>query len=316
MFKKFLIYFFVLLLMVLGFYLWQGIYLPKDRSSQEDKLFIINRGEGVREIAKNLESQGFIRSRRFFELYVFLNDKALRLQSGEYKLNPYLDISQIAEKLFLGLVIPSDIRVTIPEGFSLRQIDARLAYLNLIEEGELLERSYLKGYLFPDTYMFDKRAGLDQIVDTMKANFDRKLTQELRERIKTQERTIEDVIIMASLIEEEVAEDYDRRIVSGIFWRRLDNNHLLQSCATIAYILGVNRRRYSFEDTRVESPYNTYLNLGLPPSPISNPGLSAIKAAINPKTTNYNFFLSDAEGRTVFSRTFQEHRIAKQRYLE
>ena len=309
--------FFILILMLLAFYVWQGIYLPKNRNIQENELFAVSKGEGLEEIALNLKSQEIIKSKLLFELYVFLTGKAPKLQAGKYELNPGLNIAQIAQKFVLGATIPPGIKVTIPEGFDVKQIDARLSEEGLIQPGEILAQSRLQqGYFFPDTYRFDEEAGLDGIIDKMKANFDKKLDQDLRNKIEAQGKTIEEIIIMASLIEREVATDEDRRIVSGIFWKRLANNYPLQSCATIAYILEVDKWRYSLEDTKIESPYNAYQHLGLPPSPICNPGLSAIKAAIEPQETDYNYFLSTPEGETIFSKTLKEHNIAKQKYLK
>ncbi|MBU4082674.1 endolytic transglycosylase MltG, partial [Patescibacteria group bacterium] len=137
-----------------------------------------------------------------------------------------------------------------------------------------------------------------------------------RAEIKKQGKTVEEVVIMASILEKEVRTDRDRRIASGIFWRRLGNNYPLQSCATIAYILDEDKWRYSTEDTKVDSPYNSYQNVGLPKGPICNPGLSAIRAAINPQENDYNFFLSKPDGETVFSKTLEEHNTNKAKYLE
>ncbi len=313
--KKSLILF-IILLIFLGLYVWQGIYFPKDRNVQENELFAVSKGEGLEDIALNLKNQEIIKSKLLFEFYVFFTGTAPKLQAGEYELAPSLNIAQITEKFVLGATIPYGVKVTIPEGFNVKQIDARLSEADLIQTGEILAQSRLQqGYFFPDTYMFDKDAGLDGIIDKMKANFDKKLDQDLRDEINAQGKTVEQIIIMASLIEKEVAADEDRSIVSGIFWKRLANDYPLQSCATIAYILEIDKWRYSVEDTKVESPYNTYQHIGLPPSPICNPGLSAIEAAIEPQETDYNYFLSTLEGETIFSKTLQEHNIAKQKYL-
>jgi len=122
---------------------------------------------------------------------------------------------------------------------------------------------------------------------------------------------------MASLIEKEVRTSEDMKIISGIFWQRIENRQGLESCATLAYILGVNKPQYSVVDTKIDSPYNTYKHRGLPPSPIANPGLNAITAAIYPKETDYNYFLSDpATGQTIFSRTLGEHNLNKAKYLK
>jgi UPF0755 protein len=122
---------------------------------------------------------------------------------------------------------------------------------------------------------------------------------------------------MASIIEKEVRSTSDMKIVSGIFWNRIKNGQALQSCATLAYVLGVNKAQYSLEDTKVDSLYNTYKYRGLPPGPIANPGLDAITAAIYPESTNYNYFLSDpATGKTIYSKTLDEHNANKYKYLK
>jgi len=121
---------------------------------------------------------------------------------------------------------------------------------------------------------------------------------------------------MASLLEKEVNTKEDREIVSGIFWRRIKEGRPLQSCATIAYILGIDKWRYSFEDTRIKSPYNTYLHKGLPPGPISNPGVESIRSAIFPRKSDYNYFLTDPEtGNTIFAETIEEHNQNKIKYF-
>jgi len=114
----------------------------------------------------------------------------------------------------------------------------------------------------------------------------------------------------------EVKTNEDKVIVSGIFWKRIENNMPLQSCATIAYILGIDKAQYTREDTRVKSPYNTYLNLGLPFGAISNPGLSSIKAALEPQKTDYWYFLNTSDGTIIYSRTAEEHAQNKTKYLE
>jgi UPF0755 protein len=146
-------------------------------------------------------------------------------------------------------------------------------------------------------------------------NFNKKLSIKMREDIKKQGKTIFEIITLASIIEKEVSKEEDRKIVAGIFYKRLKQGIHLESCATINYILGNNKKQLSFEDTRVESPYNTYLNKGLPPGPISNPGIFAIKAAIYPQETDYLFFLSKPTGETVFSKTFEEHNKNKRKWL-
>jgi len=156
---------------------------------------------------------------------------------------------------------------------------------------------------------------MTDVINRLLLNFDEKLTEKMREDIKNKNKTIYEIVIMASILEKEVQTAEDMKIASGIFWDRLEIGQPLQSCATIAYILGKEKKQYSYEDTRTPSPYNTYINRGLPPGPINNPGLTAISAAIYPTETDYNYFLTDpATGKTIFSRTIEEHEANKMKY--
>ncbi|MBL7155417.1 MAG: endolytic transglycosylase MltG [Candidatus Portnoybacteria bacterium] len=318
--KKFIFFWLSIFLVVacLGggyFFIRYQIFTPLNSQSTEQS-FTIEKGEGLREIAADLEKEGLIRNKIYFKYYVFCKGWAARLQAGQYTLSPSLNITQIAETIVKGKAASQEITITIPEGFTLKQIDARLTKAGLIEAGELLKQSQLEGYLFPDTYRFNQEATLDEIISKMRDNFDRKLDEDLRNEIAKQGKTLKEIIIMASLLEKEVATDQDRQIVSGIFWQRLKNSYPLESCATIAYILGIDKWRYSMTDTKVESPYNTYQNIGLLPGPICNPGLSAIEAAVYPEPSDYYFFLSKPDGQTVFSQTLEEHNENKAKYLQ
>ncbi len=304
----------VLLVISLGIYADYQVNTPLIAEGEE-QIFEIESGQGLEEIARDLDSQGLIKDKVWFMLYIFYRGWAAQLQAGDYILNSSLSIPEIAQKIFQGDVIPGDIIVTIPEGFTLKQIDARLAAVDLIEEGELLSRSELEGYLFPDTYQFGKETGLAQIITEMMDNFNKKLNKSLVAETEKQGKIIKEIVTMASILEKEAPLYSDRQIISGIFWKRIRNNYPLQSCATIAYVLGVDKWIYSIEDTEVDSPYNTYRNVGLPPGPINNPGLLALKAAVYPLVTDYNFFLSAPSGETIYSRTFEEHKANKEKYL-
>lgn len=181
----------------------------------------------------------------------------------------------------------------------------------------------LEGYLYPDTYrIFVDEAQPEELIIKMLENFDKKLSPQMRVDIDSQGKTIYEIITMASLIEKEAAINYatgdnkDAKIVSGIFWNRIRSGQALQSCATLAYILGVNKSQYSTADTQIESPYNTYKYRNLPPGPVSNPGILAIEAAIYPTQTNYNYFLTPAGTKDmVYAVTYQQHLINKNKYL-
>lgn len=175
----------------------------------------------------------------------------------------------------------------------------------------------LEGYLFADTYRFRPSSSPEEVVIKLLDNFGRQLNTKMRQDIENQGKTIYQVVTMASLLEKEVRSEKDMKIVSDIFWRRIKNGQRLESCATLAYILGKNKPQYSYEETRIDSPYNTYINAGLPPGPIGSPSLKAIRAAIYPTNNNYNFFLTRPDnGETVFSRDFEEHKANKAKYLQ
>lgn len=185
------------------------------------------------------------------------------------------------------------------------------------------EEADLQGYLYPDTYRIFTDASASDVVLRMLDNFDKKLTSEMREDIKEQGKTIHEILIMASLIEKEAPinyksnDNYHAKMISGIFWQRIRNRQALQSCATLAYILGENKERYSQADTQIESPYNTYLNPGLPPGPITNPGILAIDAAIYPNYNDYYYFLTPTGTRDIiYSKNHEEHVSNKAKYLK
>lgn len=181
----------------------------------------------------------------------------------------------------------------------------------------------LEGFLYPDTYRVFASSTATEIIDKMIANLDRKLTDKMRADIKAQGKTINEILTMASIIEKEAPISYaknnnkDAKIISGIFWRRIKVGQALQSCATLAYILGVDKEQYSEADTWVESPYNTYRNPGLPPGPIANPGILAIEAAIYPTPSNYNYFLTPSGSKEIiYATTYEEHLRNKNKYLK
>jgi len=245
----------------------------------------------------------------------------------------------------------ADKTVTIIEGWNNEQIAAKLAennlgftakqFLQVVGEPRQDYRSWptskwpqdfsdrydflkdkpkyfgLEGYLFPDTYRFSPSSTLEEVITRFLDNFDRQLTPTMRQDIERQGKSIYEVITMASILEKEVRDEADMKLAADIFWRRLKNGQRLESCATLAYALGKNKPQYSYEETRLASPYNTYINDGLPPGPICNPSLKAIQAAIYPTSNDYNFFLSRPDnGQTIFSRTFEEHTLNKNKYLQ
>ncbi len=331
------LFYFIILICFLLFFFWQAIYSPQASGPAEAKLFSIEKGHGLFQIAYNLEERGVVKNKILFEIYMILKGEAGELKAGKYLLISSMNIPQIAEKFVSGDVLK--IKITIPEGFTLEQIDARLTENGLIESNEFInaqlsfinnqlppinaqlsfinnQLSSLEGFLFPDTYYFSGQENIEQITKIFLDNFDKKLNSELKREIERQDKTIFEIVTMASLIEKEVKTPVDKQIVSGILWKRLNAGMPLQVDATIAYIIGKNTVKISREETKIDSPYNTYKYLGLPLGPICNPGIDSVKAAIYPEKSGFWYYLSTPEGETIFSRTLEEHNIAKAKYLK
>jgi len=313
--KKFIIIFFILF-----FLIFLTLEAVSPVCTGEEKIVKIEKGWGSTRVAQELKDEQIIKSKWFFVFYAWLKGYNSHLQAGEYLLNPQMSVPKIAKIIANGETNPNWMKVTIPEGWTNKQIEERLISLGVIKSEDKLPKDQ-EGFLFPDTYYFYKNSSVDDVVKKMTDNFNKRLKSSLPAEAQYLlseggNKNLYDILIMASILEKEVVSDNDRAIVSGIFWKRIKNNYPLESCATIAYILGLDKWRYSYEDTRIKSPYNTYLNTGLPPTPINNPGLSAIKAAIYPQNTDYNFFLSTPDGRTIYSKTLDEHNANKAKYLK
>jgi len=187
-----------------------------------------------------------------------------------------------------------------------------------------LEADNLEGFFFPDTYKLNQRMKPEDIVRKFLNAFRDKVFALLETRFRESPRSILDIITIASMIEKESANSLDRRIISGILWKRLETDMPLQVDSSVIYAwkqinpswsLG-DRLRLSSNDLKINSPYNTYLNKGLPPSPIGNPGLDAIRAALDPQESDYMYYLSLPDGRTFFSRTYDEHLALKAKYYK
>ena len=297
--------------------------------------FSIEKGENAWTISRKLKKEKLIDGRLNFIFIIYRTGKQKEIKAGKYLLNSNLSEAEIVSIITAGKTIEkqNQKKITFPEGWTAEQMAGRFSqngfaeneFLELNKKPKYFEEKYgydflktipsgknLEGFLFPDTYFFGVDFSAEDIIKKMLDNFDKKLSDDLRVEIKKQNKTIYEIITMASILEREVKSLEDKKVVSGIFWQRLKNGQAFQSCATLAYILGENKKQYSYEDTRIKSLYNTYLYPGLPPGPISNPGLDAIIATIYPTKTDYNYFLSNPEtGKTVFSKTLDEHNLNK-----
>jgi UPF0755 protein len=300
----------------------------------------------VHEISQHLKEQNFIKNKLIFETYVWLKKVQSDFKSGEHKLRQNMRVWEIVPvltslgetnerniKILEGWnnietakylegegVVSKDVFLAAVENYSLENTDYE--FLNDRPTGATLE-----GYLFPDTYRIyrefpaellngkdEETAVAEHIIKKMLDNFDQKLSSDLRAEIARQEKTIFEILTMASIIEKE-ARGEDLAMVADIFWRRIDEGIALQSDATVNYATGKYETQPSLDDLKINSPYNTYKYRDLPAGPIGNPGLAAIRAAIYPKANDYWYFLHAKDGQTIYSRNFEEHKANKLKYL-
>src|SRR3989338_8730215 len=309
--------------------LYFEIYIPFNPDSHETVTLVVQKGWGDEEIADELQKLGLIRSHNFFELYVIMALKHNSLQAGKYSFSAKMYIYEIVGKMVRGDVLKD--KFVILEGWEEDDIGSYLESRNICEKDifiSLVKSDYsdkfdflidkpkdvdLEGYLFPDTYEISGGESCEDVINYVLSNFRKKLTPELRLEIANQKKSIFDIVTMASLLEKEVRTLDDKKIASGILWKRLGVGMPLQLDATVNYITGKSDASVLFKDAKIDSPYNTYKYKGLPKGPISNPGIDSIMAAIYPIQTKYWFYLSD--GITHFSETLQQHNAAKRRYL-
>jgi len=281
----------ILLTAIAGFYIVYQIKAPAGKNDYAQEI-IIEKGDSIKIIAQKLEEAQVIRGSFYFEMYVWLKNEK-NLQAGEYIFKQSTPLSEIVESLATGKINRNDVKITIPEGFSVRQIDERLVQAGLTNSGDLINFkpsaiSYLpsaislEGFLFPDTYIFSKKATAEEIVQKMLDNFDEKITPEIKEEIARQGKKLEDIINMASIVQQEAVSNEEMPKIAGVYYNRLNIGMPLQSDPTVNYATGKKLRQPTLEDTKINSPYNTYKYKGLPPTPICNPGIESIKAAIWP----------------------------------
>lgn len=306
------------------FTIYYPIYIPEPGVS-----FYIPPKSNLKTIADTLEKQKIIRSAFYFRAYLVITNRHLNIKAGYYNFYGYLNIPRVSEILEKG---GKGIVVTIPEGLTLVEIndilnskgikiDLKKYKLGDFSEIELLKYFSkdlpLEGFLAPDTYEFFQEESEKEVVYKFLKNFERKF---LPEFLKFPEKNFYERLIIASILEREAKFFEDMKIIAGILDNRLKTKKKLEVDATVAYI---KCKKYpcdwqvtSKEIRTIDNPYNTYKNYGLPPTPISNPGLNAIKASLEPITTDYLYYLTDKSGKAIFSKTIKEHQANIKKYLK
>jgi UPF0755 protein len=290
-------------------------------ASASSVVFQVNPGDGFRTVAEHLYVAHLIRSPISFDLFSLVDGRAFMFKPGLYRLSSSMNVSQLIVIISGGGA--GETTVTIPEGSNIFDIDRILSNALVIRPGALINMTSsrsLEGRLFPDTYQLYTNSDVADVVKVMTDNFDSKAAPLLATDSENATRTL----IIASIVEEEVPDQADQEIVAGIILKRLADGMPLDIDATVCYAKFLasptsTARACSLTalDFKIDSPYNTYLNKGLPPGPIGNPGTSAITAALHPQSSPYFYYLSDpATGKTIFAKTLDEQNQNRVKYLE
>lgn len=319
----------VLFFVFVAAYFFYGLQ-PADGDTAK-KEFSIEKGESFKTIGARLSQESLIKSIAVFKMYALVTGKAQSIQPGTYELSNTMTVPQIVNEI-TGRQ-RSDVLVTIPEGSTVKDIEKMLIAAGVLEEkGSLskfpiksLEVDYpflagapsLEGFLFPETYYFERNSSPETVARTMLSVFAKRAWPLISES-----KDWYDILILASFLEREVPEFEDRQLVAGLLLKRLQLGMPLGVDATISYakcggeMRGCEDIRVLRTDVTLSTPYNTYQRLGLTPTPIANPGESALRAAVTPKSSSYLYYLSSPETQeTIFSRTLQEHNANRKKYL-
>lgn len=308
--KRLIILLIVLILLVGGLVAWwKNSNMAADPANKTSQIFVVAKGEGVREIANSLKQKGLIRDPIVFFLLTKRMGIDKEIQAGDFRLNPSMDLSSIIDSLRHGTL---DIWVTIPEGMRSAEINEilkeKMPTYNT-SWGAELEKN--EGYLFPDTYLIPRDANITMVTNMLRNNFNSKYKTLNTSSMNLSQNKI---VTIASLIEREARHDQDRPLVASVITNRLDMGMKLDIDATLQYVLGYQedqkrwwKKYLTSSDKLINSPYNTYRVAGLPPTPISNPGLASLQAAVNPAKTNYLYYITDKNGVNRYAEDIEGH---------
>jgi UPF0755 protein len=320
-----------ILLLVLAAAGWLGwtLFRPYQGYSEPERLVLLERGSGSRQIAQLLEAEGVVASSRAFYFYLALTGKGSRLKAGEYRFSGPNSMAEVADKLYRGEVFAR--KVTIPEGLTFpetKQIfldqgfgtdagfDAAFKDPKGIQDIDPKARD-LEGYLFPETYLLSRGTTAATILQQMVQNFRSSFDDSMRKRAASLELTPRQAVTLASLIEKETGLDDERPLVSSVYHNRMRRGMLLECDPTVVFAAKLEGRWDGVihrSDLELDSPYNTYRYPGLPPGPIASPGAKSLKAAVEPAQTAFFYFVAGENGRHVFSEDWEAHRAAVARY--
>jgi len=305
-----------------------------DGIGPKGKFFTVGKGETVQRVAKSLESKGLIRSAITFRALSKISGDDSDLKAGTYRIEPGMDSMKILEEFVSGK--QALCKVTVPEGYTLGQIARLLEELDVVKGADFLKAATSKplleklgipadsaeGYLYPDTYFFPADYTSEPIVEAMVATF-RERVAAIPEAAALSPAELHDRIILASIVEREYKDPAEAPLMASVFYNRIRIRMALQSCATVVYViterLGKPHPEVIYDrDLKLKDPYNTYEHRGLPPGPISNPGMTSLRAVFYPAATHYLYFrlINGETGNHHFSATLEEHIDSRTLYIK
>jgi len=313
---------FILITIFLAFFVWyrEGT-LPVDSKDKVPFIFVVEKGESVSSIARKLESQKLIRNRLAFYLLVKQLGIERQIQAGDFRLYRTMSAKELAQELTHGTL---DVWLTVIEGMRVEEIASLLAKdLDLPSSVFITLATSHEGFLFPDTYLIPKGATTEQVIAILRNNFAQKVDAKLRSGFKSQGLSLIQAVTLASVLEREAQSVTDKKMVAGILYNRLEIGMPLQVDATVQYALGYSeaerswwRKNITSRDLKIDSVYNTYLNPGLPPSPIANPGLNSLVAVANPTKSKYLYYITDNNGLMHYAETLEAHNQNIRNFLD
>lgn len=306
---------------------------PYDKSNKKDIVVDIPSGSTISTISDILYENKLVKNKTLFKFVVKVSNKASSIKAGKYLLNPTYSNNDIVNILASGKIYLDGIKITIPEGSTTKEIVAILVNKNLGEK-EVYEKliqdpskfyekfkflkeddiKSLEGFLYPDTYYINEKSSEKEILSSMLSRFDKLYNDKLKATQKELKMTLQQVVSLGSIVEKEAVLDKDRSIIASVFYNRLDIGMPLQSDATIQYIFKERKKIVTYADLEIDSPYNSYKNKGLPPTPIASPGIKSIEATLYPKDTEYLYFVAKVDGGNNYSKTYNEHLKFVQEY--
>lgn len=314
-----------LIISIIVLFLFSGIFLVvgyfyairPPSEFPKDGFVSVKSGDSLRRISKELANQNIIRVPTVFEAIIIFSGMEKSITAGDYAFSSPMSVIDVASRFLGGRFGGTQIKITLPEGLTRTEMSEELEKkLPKFNAMNFLSYSQAdEGYLFPDTYFFFKTNTETEVLTALRENFKRQ-TEILKPEIENSNRSLHEIITMASLIEKEAKGDVDREEVAKILWRRLEEGKLLQVDAPFLFLLNKESKDLTISDLNIDSPYNTYKYKGLPPGPIGNPGILAIKAALTKGQTPYLFYLHGDDGIIHFAKTFEEHKKNKKLYLK